>query len=41
VQHRLTLDNDRQRLNQTEGPKYTDESNITRWKTGVTDETGR
>jgi len=41
VQHRLTLDNDRQRLNQTEGTKYTDESNITRWKTGVTDETGR
>jgi len=24
----LTLDNDRQRLNETEGTKYTDESNI-------------
>jgi len=30
---------DRQRLKETEGTKYTGESNITRWKkTGVTDE---
>jgi len=32
VQYWLTLDNNRQRLNQTEGAKYTDESNITRWR---------
>jgi len=38
VQHRLTLDIDRQRQNETEGLKYTEESNITRWQTGVTDE---
>jgi len=39
VQHSLTLDIDRQGLTQTERTKYTEESNIMRWKTGETDET--